>query len=47
VDCGVSKAFLIRESKLAYENKTSPNCKEKCMGCGVKSICGGDVCGTL
>ncbi|MBO5247935.1 MAG: TIGR03960 family B12-binding radical SAM protein [Clostridia bacterium] len=44
VDCGVSKAFLIRESKLAYENKTSPNCKEKCLGCGVKSICGGDVC---
>ena len=44
VDCGASKAFLMRESKLAYQNKTSPNCKEKCMGCGVKSICGGDVC---
>ena len=44
VDCGVSKAFLVRESKLAYENKTSPNCKEKCLGCGVKKICGGDVC---
>ncbi len=44
IDCGVSKAFLIRESKLAYENKTSPNCKEKCLGCGVKKICGGDVC---
>ncbi len=44
VDCGVSKAFLIRESKLAYENKTSPNCKEQCLGCGVKKICGGDVC---
>ncbi|MBP3300139.1 MAG: TIGR03960 family B12-binding radical SAM protein [Clostridia bacterium] len=44
IDCGVSKSFLIRESKLAYQNKTSPNCKEKCLGCGVKSICGGDVC---
>ena len=44
IDCGVSKAFLIREAKAAYENKTSPNCKEKCLGCGVKRICGGDVC---
>ena len=44
IDCGVSKAFLVREAKLAYENKTSPNCKEKCLGCGVKKICGGDVC---
>ncbi len=47
IDCGVSKAFLIRESKLAYENKTSPNCKEQCLGCGVMKICGGDVCGTV
>ncbi len=44
VDCGVSKEFLIRESRLAYENKTSPNCKQQCLGCGVKKICGGDVC---
>ncbi len=44
VDCGVSKEFLIRESRLSYENKTSPNCKQKCLGCGVKKICGGDVC---
>ncbi len=44
IDCGVSKSFLIRESKLAYESKTSPNCKQQCIGCGVKKICGGDVC---
>ena len=44
IDCGVSKAFLVREAKLAQESKTSPNCKEKCLGCGVRKICGGDVC---
>lgn len=44
IDCGVSKRFLIREAKLAAESKTSPNCKQQCLGCGVKAICGGDVC---
>lgn len=44
IDCGITKAFLIREARLAYENKTSPNCKQQCLGCGAKAICGGDVC---
>ncbi|MBQ9989523.1 MAG: TIGR03960 family B12-binding radical SAM protein [Lachnospiraceae bacterium] len=34
LDCGVTKAFLIREWKQALEEKESPNCKQKCLGCG-------------
>ncbi len=42
IDTGVTKSFLISESKKAYENKTTPNCKEKCSGCGASRL-GGDV----
>ena len=33
---GVNKSFLIREHKRALEGKTTPNCFEKCAGCGAK-----------
>jgi radical SAM superfamily enzyme YgiQ (UPF0313 family) len=36
VDMLVSEAFLISENKLAHAGKTTPNCREKCSGCGVK-----------
>ena len=42
IDIGVSKKFLISESKKAYENVTTPNCKEKCSGCGANKL-GGEV----
>ena len=42
IDIGVSKKFLISESKKAYESLTTPNCKEKCSGCGANKL-GGDV----
>ncbi|MBR2024665.1 MAG: TIGR03960 family B12-binding radical SAM protein, partial [Clostridia bacterium] len=38
IDIGVSKNFLISESKKAYENITTPNCKEKCSGCGANKL---------
>ena len=38
IDIGVSKNFLISESKKAYESKTTPNCKEKCSGCGANKL---------
>lgn len=38
IDIGVSKEFLIREAKNAYAEKTSPNCKEKCLGCGASAL---------
>ena len=34
LDFGVTKAFLWQERERAYAGKTSPNCREKCMGCG-------------
>ncbi len=40
IDCGVSKKFLISECKKAYEGNTTPNCREKCAGCGLAASCG-------
>jgi radical SAM superfamily enzyme YgiQ (UPF0313 family) len=42
IDIGVSKRFLISESKKAYESETTFNCKEKCSGCGANKL-GGDM----
>lgn len=41
IDYGVSKDFLIRECKKAYENATTPNCKEQCSNCGATCFKGG------
>lgn len=43
LDYGVNKAFLIHENKLAHESVTTPNCREKCAGCGASCWKGG-VC---
>jgi radical SAM superfamily enzyme YgiQ (UPF0313 family) len=40
IDIGVSKSFLISESKKAYESVTTPNCKEKCSACGATKLGG-------
>ena len=42
IDIGVSKAFMISENKKAYQSATTPNCKEKCSGCGANKL-GGDM----
>ena len=42
-DVGVSKEFFIREHKKAYEEKTTPSCREKCSSCGAAEF-GGGVC---
>ncbi|ABP66900.1 Radical SAM domain protein [Caldicellulosiruptor saccharolyticus DSM 8903] len=41
IDTGVSKEFLIKECKLAYEAKPTPSCFERCVGCGVATFKGG------
>ena len=41
LDYGVTKAFLISENKTAHLAKTTPNCKEKCSGCGATCFKGG------
>lgn len=41
LDYGISKKFLIKENRKAHENETTPNCREKCAGCGANRINGG------
>ncbi len=45
LDYYISKRFLISENKKAHEAITTPNCAQKCSGCGVKKECGGTYCG--
>ena len=41
MDILVSRKFLEKENRLAHEGKTTPNCREKCGGCGVNKCIGG------
>ena len=43
IDVGVSKEFLIRENQKAYGGETTPDCAERCSGCGAAAL-GGGVC---
>ena len=38
---GVTKKFIINENKRAHEGVTTPNCREKCSGCGANCLKGG------
>ena len=40
IDIGVTKAFLLRERKNAYAEKTTPSCAEHCSGCGANKLGG-------
>ena len=44
IDCGVTKEFLLREYKNALCEKTTPNCREKCSGCGANRLGGERAC---
>ena len=44
IDCGVSKEFLIRENKKAHAEECTPNCREKCSGCGANKLGGERTC---
>lgn len=44
LDYYVSKEFFVRENKLAVQAVTTPNCREKCSGCGVAAGTGGECC---
>lgn len=44
IDCGVTKDFLIRESKKAHEETTTPDCRSKCSGCGANRLGGERTC---
>lgn len=38
LDYGISKKFLIAQNKLAKQGITTPNCREKCAGCGAAAF---------
>ncbi len=43
IDYGVTKSFLIKECQKAYQNTTTPHCRQKCSGCGAAKY-GEGVC---
>ena len=43
INIGVTKEFLKREWENAFNEKVTPNCRQKCSACGAKSF-GGGVC---
>lgn len=43
IDAGVTKEFLIREWKQAKAETVTPNCRQRCSGCGARKYEGG-VC---
>ena len=44
IDCGVSKEFFKRERAKAYNENTTPNCREQCSGCGANKLGGERTC---
>lgn len=44
LDFGISEAFLRKENEKAYEAVTTPNCREKCSGCGANRLMEGGRC---
>ncbi|MBP5209263.1 MAG: TIGR03960 family B12-binding radical SAM protein [Clostridia bacterium] len=40
IDCGVDKAFLLRERHKAMQAAVTPCCAEKCAGCGANKLGG-------
>ena len=43
IDIGVTKEFMLREWKTVLGETVTPNCRQRCSGCGAKSF-GGGVC---
>ena len=43
IDAGVTKKFLIHEWEQAKKETVTPNCRQKCSGCGAMRY-GGGVC---
>ena len=44
IDIGVTKEFLLRERHKAYGEKTTPNCRLQCSGCGANKLGGERTC---
>lgn len=46
LDMGISKKFLERECKKAYDGDVTPNCRIQCAGCG-SSVFHAGICGNM
>lgn len=44
INIGVSKKYLINESRKALREETTHDCREGCTGCGIMSFEDGEVC---
>lgn len=44
IDCGVSRAFLVRESEKARGRYATPDCRTQCAGCGANRLGGTRSC---
>lgn len=44
IDIGITKEFFMRENEKAKRGETTPNCRQKCAGCGMKSFKAGVCC---
>ena len=44
VDVGIGRRFLLRERHLAYEGRTTPDCRQRCAGCGADGLNEGVAC---
>ena len=43
IDLGISKKFLARQDQLAHQSISTPNCRQKCAGCGA-TVFGEGIC---
>lgn len=41
---GVKESYLRKERDRAYEGVITPDCREKCSGCGANKLCEGGLC---
>ncbi len=44
IDVGVRKEFLYREYMQAQKGVVTPNCRERCSGCGIKNLAQHGIC---
>ena len=41
IDIGVRREHLWHEREMCYQSELSPDCREKCLGCGANKLIGG------
>ena len=44
IDCGVSKAFLLKERHKSMAGTPTPGCHDQCSGCGVNTLIDAEKC---